>query len=148
MNITSNRLTRSLMASGMGIVAVGGALVGIAATSSPASAGPDAKHVAVVQVVDRAPIGRMLATRAGASLYTTSGTCTGGCLTVWPPLVMPKGVTKPIGVKGLSTVEVTIGTHHKLQVAYHGKPLYTFEGDSGTSVNGNGVGGFVAATVG
>lgn len=99
----------------------------------------------VVQVVDRPPVGKMLATVKGASLYVhPGGPCTGGCLTVWPPLLMPKGKTMPTGAKGLGTTPD--GSKGRLQVTYHDLPLYTFTGDSGTSVNGNGVGGFEAAT--
>jgi predicted lipoprotein with Yx(FWY)xxD motif len=90
----------------------------------------------------------MLATIKGASLYTTASSCTGGCLGVWPPLLMAKGKTTPTGVSGLSTVKVTINGSHDLQVAYKGKRLYRFISDSGSSVTGNGVGGFKVATVG
>ncbi len=106
------------------------------------------KTEAVVKVVDRAPFGKMLATVKGASLYTTSSACTGGCLNVWPPLLMTEGKTVPTGVSGLSTVKVTIGTSHDLQVTFKGKRLYRFRSDSGTSVNGNGVGGFKVAKIG
>ena len=86
----------------------------------------------------------MLATTSGASLYTLpSGSCTGSCLTVWPPLLMPTGKTKPLGAECLSTKSTPSG----LQVTYHNKLLYTFEDDSGTSVNGNHVAGFVAAKI-
>jgi predicted lipoprotein with Yx(FWY)xxD motif len=102
------------------------------------------KGATVVQIVSRSPIGNMLATTGGASLYThPSGPCTGSCLTVWPRLVMPAGKTKPKGVECLSTVAFSGG----LQVRYHNQPLYTFTGDSGTSVNGNGVAGFKAAKI-
>ena len=100
----------------------------------------------MVKVVDRAPYGKMLATVGGASLYTTASSCTGGCLQVWPPLLMAKGKTMPTGVADLTTVKVTIGTSHDLQVAYKGKRLYTFVSDSGSSVRGNGVGGFKVAS--
>jgi hypothetical protein len=40
-----------------------------------------------------------------------------------------------------------IGGQSRRQVTYLGKALYTFESDSGTSLNGNGVGGFKAAKV-
>lgn len=113
---------------------------GIGAQAAPAGM----KSAVVVQVVNRSPIGNMLATTGGASLYThPSGACTGGCLSVWPPLLMPTGKTKPKGTECLTTVSTSGG----LQVKYHGQALYTFTGDSGTSVNGNGVGGFKAAKI-
>jgi len=106
------------------------------------------KDKKVVQVVNRSPFGNMLATVKGASLYTPPSTgCAGGCLSVWPPLYVKKNTT-PTGAVGLGTVSVMVGKKDKFQVTYNGRPLYTFTGDSGTSVNGNGVGGFSVATVG
>jgi predicted lipoprotein with Yx(FWY)xxD motif len=90
----------------------------------------------------------MLATVKGASLYTAPATgCTGECLHIWPPLYVATGKI-PTGVSGLGTVSITVGRYTHLQVTYNGNPLYKFKGDSGTSVNGNGVGGFMAATIG
>jgi predicted lipoprotein with Yx(FWY)xxD motif len=62
--------------------------------------------------------------------------CTdGACLTEWHPLVVKKGTT-PTGVKSLSTVKRPDG---RLQVAYKGGPLYTFEEDHKPGdTNGNG----------
>ena len=125
------------------------ALAGSLALAPAALAVPPVKTSAVVvKVVHRAPVGKMLATTAGASLYTDSSSCTSGCLTVWPPLVMPKGRTVPKGISGLATVSLTLPSGTVLQVTYDGKPLYTFSGDTGKSLNGNGLGGFSAATVG
>jgi predicted lipoprotein with Yx(FWY)xxD motif len=82
----------------------------------------------------------------GRALYVLpSGSCTAGCLQVWPRLVMPRGKTIPAGSSCLGTK--AFGPHHRLQVTYHGKRLYLFDSDSGTSVNGNGVGGFAVAKV-
>ena len=69
------------------------------------------------------------------------GPCNASCRSVWPPLLMPAGKTKPTGAPCLATK--MLGSN--LQVTYHGQRLYTFTGDSGHSVNGNGVAGFVAA---
>jgi hypothetical protein len=57
--------------------------------------------------------------------------------------MMPAGKTKPKGADCLSTVATSGG----LQVRYHNQPLYTFADDSGTSLNGNHVAGFVAAKI-
>jgi predicted lipoprotein with Yx(FWY)xxD motif len=118
------------------------------ASTMPAAAAPrtTGTSATVVKVVKRAPIGKMLATKKGASLYThPGGPCTGSCLSVWPALLMPKGTTTPLGASCLATV--ASATSGRLQVTYHGQALYTFTGDSGTSVNGNGVAGFEAAKV-
>lgn len=127
-------------------VIVAGSLAAVTADLSAAQATPTTtKKVQVVKVVIRKPFGKMLATTHGASLYyKPKGGCTGECLTVWPPLVMKKGSTAtPTGTKCLATAKF-----NKLrQVTYRGHRLYTFTGDSGSSVNGNGEGGFVVAKV-
>ena len=124
-------------------VAVGLAVL-VPALGAQAAAPAGMKSAVVVQVVNRSPIGNMLATTGGASLYThPSGPCTGACLQAWPALLMPAGKTKPKGAECLSTVSATGG----IQVTYNKKALYTFTGDSGTSLNGNGLGGFKAAKV-
>ena len=73
----------------------------------------------------------------GATLYT-AGSCTASCQSIWPPLFMPTGATVPKGIAGLGTVKV--GKH--LQITYKKHRLYTFTGDSGSTVKGNGVAGF------
>jgi predicted lipoprotein with Yx(FWY)xxD motif len=128
-------------------VAVVSGAIAVSAVAGPAVAGAaTAKAVVIVQVVDRAPFGQMLATKkTGASLYIDpSGPCSGSCLAIWPPLLLPKGKTIPQGVNLLGTVKFG----HRLQVTYKGEALYTFASDSGGSVTGDGVGGFVVAAVG
>jgi predicted lipoprotein with Yx(FWY)xxD motif len=127
-------------------VLVAGSLAAVTADLSVAQATPATqKKVQVVKVVTRKPFGKMLATVHGASLYyMPKGSCTGECLTIWPPLVMKKGSTAtPTGTKCLATAKFKT----LRQVTYRGHRLYTFTGDSGTSVNGNGEGGFVVAKV-
>jgi predicted lipoprotein with Yx(FWY)xxD motif len=143
----NTRRSRRTMRVGLalGVVTLGGAMLAIPLASAQATT---ATKETVVKVVDRAPYGKMLATVSGASLYTTASSCTGGCLQVWPPLLMAKGKTMPTGVSDLTAVKVTIGISHDLQVAYKGKRLYRFASDSGSSVRGNGVGGFKVASVG
>jgi predicted lipoprotein with Yx(FWY)xxD motif len=132
---------------------VAGAVVGVVALTVSVTLAPVAvahpvkppKTAVVVQVVNRPPFGDMLATvgAPGASLYTTSLPCTGSCLIIWPPLVIPKGKKIPTGVAGLSTAKLK---HHRRQITYNGKRLYTFTGDSGGAVTGNNVENFVVAT--
>jgi len=124
-----------------GAVALGSLTV-ISVDLTAAQAAPASKSAAVVKVVTRGKFGKILATTKGRSLYILpKGSCTGSCLPVWPPLVMPKGTTVPTGTHCLKTASF----HGKLQVTYRGKRLYLFSGDSGTSVNGNGEGGFKVA---
>jgi len=133
------RLTLTLGVVGMvGVMATGSVAAATSATLMPRK---------VVKVADRPPFGNMLTTRSGASLYLAPATgCTGACLTAWPPLYIRKGFA-PRGTPGLGTVTVTVGGVMKRQVTYHGIPLNTFIGDSGTSVTGNGVDGFSVAVV-
>jgi predicted lipoprotein with Yx(FWY)xxD motif len=153
---------RMMLTAGAALALAGGALSVTAVTgATPASATPAVAHPAsavhpgsvgasksavVVKERDRPHFGKILVTVHGAALYyLPSGTCTGECLSIWPRLVMPAGKTKPKGANCLGTS--SFGTHHRLQVTYRGKRLYTFTGDSGTSVNGNGVSGFKVAKV-
>lgn len=130
--------------------ATAAATAGMAVAQTAGTARP-AQHASkaafVVLQASRPHFGRILVTpKAGHALYyLPAGSCTGGCLSIWPRLVMPKGKTMPRGVRCLGTAR--FGTHHQLQVTYHGKRLYTFVDDSGHSVNGNGVAGFKVAKV-
>ena len=130
--------------------AVVGCLAALAASGPVAAAAvtrsrPYGTTARVVEVVTRGTFGKMLAAhKTGLSLYIHSGgPCTGSCLSVWPALELPKAATTPVGAKCLATVALG----RRKQVTYMGQRLYTYVGDSGTSVNGNGVGGFAVAKV-
>jgi predicted lipoprotein with Yx(FWY)xxD motif len=104
------------------------------------------KSAVVVKERRRAHFGKILVTVHGAALYyQPSGSCTGQCLSIWPRLVMPAGKTKPTGASCLGTR--AFGKHHRLQVTYRKHRLYTFTGDSGGSVTGDGIAGFKVAKV-
>jgi predicted lipoprotein with Yx(FWY)xxD motif len=130
----------------LGVVAMAGAIAPAPSAFAHDARTKTPKTAVVVEVVNRPPYGQMLATVKGASLYTAPGACTGGCLTIWPRLLMPKGKKIPLGTSGLGTVKVKGSHQGGLQVTFNGKPLYRFNGDMGNSVNGNGVGGFMVAT--
>jgi predicted lipoprotein with Yx(FWY)xxD motif len=126
-----------------GALGVGLAVPAASAQTAMPRVAPHAGKAVVVKIsAKRGKFKNVLTNTAGvgATLYTAK-TCTGGCLTAWPPLLMPKGTTVPEGPKGLTG----LGTKKdgtRLQVTYKTHPLYTFTGDSGTSVNGNGLAGF------
>jgi predicted lipoprotein with Yx(FWY)xxD motif len=96
----------------------------------------------------------ILTTTKGHTLYSLSVEkhgkfiCTGSCLSVWHPLVVPAGV-KPTGPVALGTVKRPEGS---TQVTFKGRPLYSFSGDSKKGDdNGEGimdVGTWHAAVVG
>ena len=139
MSWTARAVVAALLVSGS-TVATAGIAAAAQAQVRPASAGTSA---VVVQVARRTGFGKILVTvSAGRALYEhPNGGCNAACRSVWPPLLMPKGTTTPKGAMCLGTA--TLGS--RLQVTYNGHRLYKFTGDSGHSVNGNGVAGFVVA---
>lgn len=90
------------------------------------------------------PNGKTLYIHAGDSMNTS--TCTGQCLTAWPPLTAAAGqsVTAGSGVTGhLATFSRSDGS---LWVTYNGMPLYYWQGDSKAGdTTGQGVNGFTVA---
>jgi len=138
---TVRAMLAALLVSGSTAATVGVA-TGVQAQIRPVGSGSAAT---VVHEAMRPGFGKILVTvNGGHSLYEhPNGSCGPGCRSIWPPLLMPAGATTPKGASCLATAK--LGT--KLQVTYHGQRLYTFTGDSGHSVNGNGVAGFVVAKV-
>jgi hypothetical protein len=127
------------------VIALTGSFTSVAVGVSAAQAAPRAPHKAVVvKVVTRHPVGKMLATVHGRSLYIlTTGSCNAACIAAWPRLLMPRGTTLPRGTSCLGTVKIG----HRLQVTYRKKRLYLFTGDSGSLVTGDGVSFFKAARI-
>src|SRR6266567_5891301 len=81
-------------------------------------------------------LGKILVSASGRTLYHNSFEqksvikCTAACARQWPPLVIAAGA-KPVAGPGVSasllgTVKRSDG---KVQVTYHGMPLYLFSGD-------------------
>jgi predicted lipoprotein with Yx(FWY)xxD motif len=92
--------------------------------------------------VEESGSGSVLANLKGRTLYSLSVEkhgkfiCTGGCLSIWHPLVIPKGV-QPKGPVTLGTVKRPDG---RTQVTYRGRPLYSFAEDTKTGeTNGDGI---------
>ena len=141
MSWTARAAVAALLVSGSTLSAVG------VAAAAQAQIGPvgSGSSATVVNVATRSGFGKILVTvNGGHSLYEhPNGSCGPSCRSIWPPLLMPAGTTTPKGASCLATAK--LGT--KLQASYHGQRLYTFTGDSGHSVNGNGVPGFKAAKV-
>jgi predicted lipoprotein with Yx(FWY)xxD motif len=134
------------------------ALLVAACTSSAASPAPIGGGAAngggvIVNAASSPGFGMVLTGPNGLTLYThagdsaTSSTCTGACLTAWPPLAANGQPMAGAGVTGqLGTLTRADGT---TQVTYAGLPLYYWEGDKKPGdVTGNGVEGFAVATVG
>ena len=113
-------------------------------SSAPTS---DAAGAATLMVADSA-LGKIVVDAAGKTLYMfdndTQGagtsSCTGECLTNWPPLTTTGEVPALQGVTGdVGTITTADGS---TQVTLNGWPLYYFAGDAAAGdVNGQGVGG-------
>jgi predicted lipoprotein with Yx(FWY)xxD motif len=122
-----------------------GVLALVALLLVPVAAGTAARQKQtkrVVKLEEAAGGGLVLANLRGRTLYSLSAEgngrfiCTGGCLSVWPPLLVPKGV-RPVGPVRLGTVKRPDG---KRQVTYRGRPLYTFVEDGARGeTNGEGI---------
>lgn len=143
--VNPGRGRRWAMRAATAIVVVGS--LAVAADVAAAQAAPAATpKLKVVKVVTRHKFGKMLATLKGRSLYyIPSNKCNKSCLSFWPPLLMPKkSKAIPTGVSCLSTLK--FGKTRR-QVTYRGHRLFTFTGDSGSSVNGNKNSGFLVAKV-
>jgi predicted lipoprotein with Yx(FWY)xxD motif len=112
-------------------------------TSSPGAAASTSTGPTVM-MASNSKYGPILEDAKGLALYTATGdtatksACTGDCLMLWPPLLLPAGQTQPVagpGVTGLGTLTRAQG----IQVTYNGKPLYTWVDDKPGQVTGQGV---------
>jgi predicted lipoprotein with Yx(FWY)xxD motif len=145
--ISSGRLllaSASLLIAGAGVSGTAIASAGTFHPQAKSATGVVNKSATIVKQATRRHFGKMLVTLSGRALYyQPTGSCNSVCLQTWPRLGMPAGKTIPKGAACLGTK--SFGTHHQLQVTYRKHRLYTFTLDSGNSVTGNGLMGFVAA---
>jgi predicted lipoprotein with Yx(FWY)xxD motif len=117
-----------------GVLATGSAFASGSASTTGARVVMTAKNATLHATI--------LVNRRGLSLYSLSAERNGrfictdaGCMSLWKPLVVRKGVT-PTGAAHLGTVRRPDG---RRQVTYRGGPLYTFTGDHRRGdVKGNG----------
>jgi len=111
------------------------------------SAPVDDSGAAELMVADSS-LGKIVVDGDGMTLYMfdkdTQGSgqssCTGECLTNWPPLTTTDDVPTLTGITGeVGTITMADGS---TQVTLNGWPLYYFAGDAAAGdVNGQGVGG-------
>lgn len=94
-----------------------------------------------------ASLGQYLTEPNGKALYTYNGDsnmqskCTGACLSSWPAYIdSASGSSFPSNVSTIKRQD-----NGQPQYTYKSQPLYTFTGDTNTSVNGNNVNGFKLA---
>lgn len=105
--------------------------------------GPGAPTVVAVHL---APYGTVLATPGHMTLYVLSDerpghiTCTAGCLSLWPPLLLGPHRRAPEPGAGIGGALGVLRRGASLQVTYNGFPLYTYAGDPGpASTLGQGI---------
>jgi predicted lipoprotein with Yx(FWY)xxD motif len=124
------------------------ALAGCGGAATPSTSGAGSSGAATVITATVSGHGTVLVAGSNSmTLYEfamdTAGsgtsTCSGACISTWPPLTVPAGTTPTpgTGVTGqLATIVRTDG--HGTQVTYNGKPLHFFSGDSKPGdANGN-----------
>lgn len=121
------------------------------------TASPGASQAAFQIGTGSTGAGQALVGPSGDTLYTfakdtsTTSACTGGCASLWPPLLLPPGehATEASGVTGtLGTITRSDGS---TQITYDGHPLYYYSTDTKPGdANGQGVGGvwFIATPSG
>jgi predicted lipoprotein with Yx(FWY)xxD motif len=92
-------------------------------------------------------LGNILVDSKGMTLYTltkngTPVACTGMCLTFWPPLLLPHGVTTAVAGSGVGSLGMSAMSGGE-QVSYHAAPLYRFSMDKAAGdTNGEGITSF------
>jgi predicted lipoprotein with Yx(FWY)xxD motif len=120
----------------------------MASTPPPATAAPATGTALSLRTVGS--LGPILAGPNGMTLYmflsdtAAMSTCNGSCAQNWPPLTTAGAPRAMAGVSQslLGTISRQDG---KMQVTYHGHPLYSFIADSGPGMaNGEGLDAFGA----
>ena len=122
-----------------------------ASGSTTTKGGTSASNASVTVSAATVPgLGSVLVNGNGRTLYllasekggTVTCTASGGCTTVWPPVVLPSGMSQGIAGSGvqaslLGAVKAPDGSE---RVTYGGYPLYTFVSDTGSGTTaGQGV---------
>lgn len=151
-----DRRTHTLKGRGSTLMAVTVAVLATALLPATGSAMSTVSRP-VVKIAMNATLGQtILVNRRGLTLYHLTAErpgkfiCTDrACLSLWKPLVVPRGVTPTGPVGRLGTTKRPDG---RRQVTYRGQPLYTFTDDARPGdVKGNGfedVGTWLAIPVG
>ncbi len=114
-------------------VLVAGAAV-LAAAFLTAAATPATRSGAVVKL-GQSSLGQILVDSHGRTLYLWAhdkhhkSTCYGYCAAYWPALTT-KGKPRAIGGARKALLGTTLRRDGRMQVTYHGHPLYRFSGDT------------------
>jgi predicted lipoprotein with Yx(FWY)xxD motif len=119
-------------------------------SSSATSSGGAASSADALAVTTNSSLGQIVTTGSGRTVYRfdadstspSKSNCTGGCSSLWPPvLATGSGTPAVMGVNSSQLGEVTRSDGSK-QLTLAGSPLYTYSGDTaaGTAA-GEGSGG-------
>jgi predicted lipoprotein with Yx(FWY)xxD motif len=98
-------------------------------------------------MVANSSFGNILMDPSGRTLYllTADGSklaCTGGCLSVWQPVSVPKG-SMPVAGNGVTGSLGVVSRGSNDQVTIAGHPLYTYTGDTSSGqTTGQGISDF------
>ena len=118
------------------VAACGGGGGNTAATTTPAPTPVPLLQATTATVAGQSET--ILTDRNGMTVYyytpdKSAGkvTCTAQCLVNWPPVLVPAGVTKPTGGKGVTGTLSTIASPNGgQQVTYNGWPVYLWIKDT------------------
>ena len=126
----------AVMSSALALATCAGSL----ALATPAMAASAPKTTLAVK--KNTAWGTILTLASGRAVYRfvkdgkNKSNCSGACAVVWPPVLLIKGQTAPVG-KGVSHLGVIMRSNGAHQVTYEGVPLYLFVRDNKSSINGN-----------
>ncbi len=104
--------------------------------ASPVGGIATAANRDVVSAVHVAGYGNVLATRRGRTLYLlrardgAQAVCRGGCLSIWPPLLVASSVRRLHAGPGVHGALGLVPRDGRQQVTFNGYRLYTYAGDS------------------
>jgi len=145
------RLNHGRRRSGLPAIALAALLLAACGRSSGSASGGGSPSpsgtAASVQTDSVSGLGTVLANSAGLTLYhntrETGSTivCTGGCVSVWPPVLVTGSLPQDTGmIKG--TFGTIMRPDGSTQLTMNGMPLYTYSGDSASGqATGQGIQG-------
>jgi predicted lipoprotein with Yx(FWY)xxD motif len=109
------------------------AAVALGVAPSTAGAATSLRSARVVSTAQNSKLGTILV--AGDTVYTlkpSKTACAAKCLKVWPPVLLPRGVTTVTAGMGVdaSKLGTAAAAHGARQISYSGKRLYWFAKDT------------------
>jgi predicted lipoprotein with Yx(FWY)xxD motif len=129
----ASSMRRSLGRIAAAALAVGGLSTLVLAPDAGAAA-PNQTTATTISTAKNSKLGTVLVAGDGnLAVYTLKPSkvaCTGKCLKVWPPVMLPQGTSAPTAGTGVEASELgTTSVAGGLQITYEGKPLYWFQKD-------------------